>query len=128
MALNIPLTQTSQYEKLCQTVEQIIGEKPLFEFSIFRMVGGHKDFVVDHPDLQSETPLLSGEVKFWTDYWRVSQHKVSTPTLINPTWKMLLPALQQLLKENNSGGIFLERLGRQHLDKEITHVELEFGS
>jgi len=128
MALNIPLTQTSKYEELCQTVKDIVGEKPLFEFSIFRIVGNQKDFVVDHPDLYSEAPLFSGETKFWTDYWRVAPRKVSTPVLTNPTWKTFLPALQQLLKENNSGEIFLEQLGRQHLDKGVTHVELEFGS
>lgn len=128
MTVNIPLSRTSKYDDLLQSVKAIVGETPRFEFSIFRIVGGQKDFVVDHPDLDSDLPLIKGEVQFWTDYWRVTPQKVSTGVLTNPTWRTLLPALQQVLKKNNAGGIFLEQLGRQHLDKGVIHVELEFGS
>jgi hypothetical protein len=126
--MNIPLTKTSRYAELCQTVEALIGEKPLFEFSLMRMVGGQKDFVVDHPDLKSETPLLEGEVRLWTDYWRIAPRKIYSPVMVNPTWKDVLGTIQQMLKEHNSSGIFLEQFGPQYLDKGVTNLEVYFGS
>lgn len=126
--MNIPLTKTSKYAVLCQNVESLIGEKPLFEFSIMRMVGGQKDFVVDHPSLDSETPVLEGDIRLWTDYWRVAPRKVYSPVVSNPTWKDILCAIQQMLKENNAGGIFLEQFGPQYLDKGVINLEVYFGS
>jgi hypothetical protein len=126
--MHIPLTKTSKYSDLCQTVEELIGEKPLFELSIMRMVGGQKDFVVDHPDIKSETPLIEGEIRLWTDYWRVAPRKVYSSILTSPTWRDLLCAIQQMLKDNQAGGIFLEQFGPQYLEKGVTNIEIYLGS
>lgn len=126
--MNIPLTKTSKYSELCQLVKELVGEEPLFEFSIIRMVGGQKEFVVDHPDLASDTPVMETELRLWTDYWRVASRKVTTEVLPSPTWKDILRAVQNMLKENQSGGIFLEQFGPQYLDKGVTNIEIYFGS
>lgn len=133
--INHDFTETSEYNILSKKVQEIVGKRPSFEFSIIKSVDDGKDeeinerFYVNHPNLESGETILKGKVQFGTDYWRVNETKrVCTPVLNNPTWKDVLVATNNLLEENNAGGIFLEALTITGETNGIKQVELEFGS
>lgn len=140
--MKINLTQTSEYGVLSQTMKDLIGKQPRFEFSIIGTPPPEfqKDtdatksnkFYVTHPDLATQEILFNGNFQFWVDYWRVSEKgAVKTSVLTNPTWKSLLKAVDQLLESENAGGIFLEGFGEptpSKNDPKVQEVELHFGS
>jgi len=127
--INPIYSETSEYNTLSEKVKEIIGKRPCFEFSIIESVDTEKGFYVKHPNLNSNEPVVSGKVQLGTDYWRVNESKrVNTPVLENPTWKDILVATNNLLEENDAGGIFLEFLTIKDEVDGIKQVELEFGS
>ena len=126
--LEFPFTVTTEYNKLCKQVEKLVGKDPAFEFSVMNSHDSEDGFYVNHPDLGSKDPVLKGKVQFNANYWRISENAVSTPVLENPTWKDILIATNNLLEENEAGGIFLEALVITDESNGIKQVELEFGS
>jgi hypothetical protein len=127
--LQFKFTKTSEYNKLCKQVEKLVGKDPVFEFSIMDSSESQDGFYVNHPDLDSKEPVIKGKIQFNANYWRINETgSVSTPILENPTWKDILTATNNLLEENDAGGIFLEALVVTDKSNGITQVELEFGS
>jgi len=127
--VSTPMTITSEYKEMSNSVESLIGKPPRFEFSIFESDYSKEGFYVKHPDLHSTKPIVEGKVQFAADYWRINETtEVKTPILENPTWKDILVATNNLLEENNAGGIFLEFLTITDEINGIKQVELEFGS
>jgi hypothetical protein len=127
--LEFALTVTTEYNKLCKQVANLVGKGPVFDFSIISSHESEDGFYVNHPDLNSKEPVIKGKVQFNANYWRINESgSVSTPILENPTWKDILIATNNLLKENDAGGIFLESLVITDESNGIKQVELEFGS
>ena len=127
--VSTPMTEVSEYNAMSDVVKSLIGKRPRFEFSIIESEPSDAGFYVKHPNLKSTEPVITGKVQFGTDYWRVNDRKaVSTPILENPTWKDILIATNNLLEENDAGGIFLEFLTLKKEVNGVKQVELEFGS
>jgi hypothetical protein len=126
--LEFPFTVKTEYNKLCKQVEKLVGKDPVFEFSIMSSHDSDEGFYVNHPNLKSKDPVIKGKAQFNANYWRINENAVSTPILENPTWKDILIATNNLLEENEAGGIFLEALVITDESNGIKQVELEFGS
>ena len=127
--INTPMTEISEYNEMSKSVATLIGKRPRFEFSIIQSEDSDKGFYVKHPNLNSVEPVITGKVQFGTDYWRVNEKSpVTTPILENPTWKDILVATNNLLEENDAGGIFLEFLTIKNEVDGVKQIELEFGS
>jgi hypothetical protein len=127
--INTPMTEISEYNEMSKSVATLIGKNPRFEFSIIQSHNSDNGFYVKHPNLNSMEPVIEGKVQLGTDYWRVNEkNAVTTPVLENPTWKDILIATNNLLEENDAGGIFLEFLTIKNEVSGIKQVELEFGS
>ncbi len=126
--LDFEFPMTTEYNKLCKQVEKLVGKDPVFEFSIMGSAESENGFYVTHPDLNSKEPVIKGKVQLNANYWRISENTVSTPILENPTWKDILVATNELLEDNDAGGIFLESLVITDDSNGLKQVELEFGS
>jgi hypothetical protein len=127
--IEFELPVVSEYNQLCKQVKTLVGKPPAFEFSIISSYDSDDGFYVNHPNLESQEPVVEGKVQFHANYWRINESgAVSTPILENPTWKDILTATNDLLEENKASGIFLESLVVTNVSKGIKQVELEFGS
>jgi hypothetical protein len=90
------------------------------------------DWIVDHPDIWSDKPVFSGQVIFYSDYWRIADHQVESEIMTNPRWSEIICEANRQLIDDSDGStacLFLE--GFRVLDPRsdgVTFIELVWGS
>ena len=117
------------------TQEMIDSERKLIEFSIFKdTVSFNPDaWKVKSPNIESNKPVIEGDVVFYSDYWRLTAYnkdeKVFTTVYTNPTWRDIINAANNMLLRTCNYGLFLEGLTEDSKKVEgCKMVCVEFGS
>lgn len=116
-------TRTSPYEVMERGAKEMCdhtsrgGKKGLI-FSIFNTSledkwseTGGGEWLVDHPDIWSKDVVFEGKCVFFSEYWRISDVKVFSEDIINPTWKDIInEANRQLIdpKDGSTACLYLE--------------------
>ena len=128
-------TNVMSYHELQRKSKELIGRegKNLIEFSIFKDMGErNEEWVVKAPNITSSKPVIEGEVVFYSDYWRLTEHnkgkEVHSKVYYNPTWKDIINAANDMLKETCKYGLFLEGLTQANNSANEKMVCIEFGS
>ena len=115
-------TATSSYATLQKATEAMCKHKSaqgnigltfsLFETNKEKDKGlDSGDWIVDHPDVWSDKPVFSGQVIFYSDYWRIADHKVESEIFTDPTWADIVnEANRQLIdpEVRDTACLFLE--------------------
>jgi len=125
-----------EYKELNKrTCELIESDKKLVEFSIFRDVSSDIDnWVVSAPDITSDKPIIDGEVVFFSDYWRLTDHlkphskEIESRVYTNPTWKDIINAANEMVENTCKYTLFLEGLSPRGVADGVKRIEIEFGS
>ena len=102
------------YDELQNLVKSMCDptDKVYVVFSMFSDQGGSgREWKVCLPNIQSETPVVEGKVRFMIDYWRVTDEPVYTPYMDNPTWKDIIRSCNKLMNNCDGFGVFLEGFG-----------------
>ena len=124
------------YKQLCRLTDELIeSDKRFVEFSIFKDVSSHIDeWVVSAPDITSDKPIIDGEVVFFSDYWRLTDHlkprgrEIESRVYANPTWKDIINAANEMIESTCQYTLYLEGLSPRGIANGIKRVEVEFGS
>jgi hypothetical protein len=125
-----------EYKKLCNLTDELIeSDKKLVEFSIFRDVSSNIDnWIISAPDITSTNPIINGEVVFFSDYWRLTDHlkphsrEIVSRVYTNPTWKDIINAANEMVESTCQCSLFLEGLAPRGVANGIKRIEIEFGS
>jgi hypothetical protein len=125
-----------EYKELNKrTCELIESSKKLVEFSIFRDVSSDIDnWIVSAPDITSDKPIVDGEVVFFSDYWRLTDHlkpygkEIESCVYTNPTWKDIINAANEMVERTCQYTLFLEGLSPRGVAGGVKRIEIEFGS
>ena len=125
-----------EYKELCRLTDELIeSDKKLVEFSIFRDVSSDNDnWIVSAPDVTSDKPIVDGEVVFFSDYWRLTDHlkpfsnEIESRVYTNPTWKDIINAANEMIENTCVCSLFLEGLSPRGIANGVKRVEIEFGS
>jgi len=139
-------TKTSSYDDLKKITEDMCEHKSAqgnigFTFSLFE-TNMEKDrgfkfnsgkWIVDHPDIWSNKPVFEGKCVFYSDYWRIADHKVESDIIENPTWKdIIVEANRQLIdpEDGSTACLFLEGFytDEDYSSDNIKYIELVWGS
>lgn len=125
-----------EYKQLCRLTDELIeSDKKLVEFSIFRDVSSNIDnWIISAPDITSTNPIINGEVVFFSDYWRLTDHlkppsrEIVSRVYTNPTWKDIINAANEMVESTCQYTLFLEGLSPRGVADGVKRVEIEFGS
>jgi hypothetical protein len=125
---NTPVV-TGNYKTLNDTVKSF-GCKNI-QFSIFDTVsygdGAGQEWIIIYPDITSSQPVFKGECRFCVDYWRISERPIYF-TLENPTWKDIIIELDNIMKQGDGCGIFLENINVRKDKFGLQYYEFVIGS
>ena len=123
----------TDYDNLEETVKAMGAKRVCF--SIFETEegdwgdGSPGSWKVSAPDILSDNPALVGKVQLQTSYWRVTDGElVKSLVISNPTWKDIILAVDEILKDGDGCGIFLEGLRYQGLVDGVKVFDLVIGS
>jgi hypothetical protein len=139
-SLLLEYTATSSYDTLQKAAKAMCKYKSKLgrvgvEFSMFDSVNGcpiKGDWIVKHPDIWSDEPVFSGQVIFYSDYWRIADHQVESEIMTNPRWSEIICEANRQLIDDSDGStacLFLE--GFRVLDPRsdgVTFIEFVWGS
>jgi len=137
MKKNKLYTKTYSYEELTDAVDSILTGPKRVIFSMFSDTTNKtykpsktdKDnWIVDAPDFTSTTPVIEGKVQFMIDYWRVADEPVLSEVYLNPTWVDIVNACNDLLKDGDGDGVFLEGFSKGKTAEGVTTYEFCIGS
>jgi hypothetical protein len=142
---NAPLleyTATSSYASLQKATEAMCKHRSRqgkvgLCFSIFETSANYDgkaegDWIVDHPDIWSDKPVFTGDCVFFSDYWRIADHKVESEIFTDPCWEEIINECARQLIDPSDGStacLFLE--GFKELEPDscgVTFIELVWGS
>jgi hypothetical protein len=126
----------TEYKELCRLTDELIeSDKRFVEFSIFKDVSSSIDnWIVSVPDITSTKPIIDGEVVFFSDYWRLTDHlkprgrEIESRVYANPTWKDIINAANEMIESTCQYTLYLEGLSPRGIANGIKRVEVEFGS
>jgi len=127
-----PFTKTYPYSELGDVVNSLLdpSKKPLVIFSMWETAedAAGNDFMALVPDILSPEPALLGRCIFTISYWRVSPSPVYSKEYLNPTWKDILNACNNLLQNGDGCGVYFENI--EHLRKTdgVDYFEFWIGS
>jgi len=90
------------------------------------------DWIVDHPDIWSDKPVFSGQVIFYSDYWRIADHQIESEIMTNPRWRDIInESGRQLIdpEDQSTACLFLEGFNEIDSRSDGTRVfEIIWGS
>ena len=126
-------TREYLYTELLRKSDELIPGERVVEFSIFNDKGGPDDsWRVEAPDIESNEPVIEGDVVFYCDYWRVTDYNDGREAVSkkyhNPTWKDIINAANEMVKKTCGCQLFLERLVEADSGKGYKKICFEFGS
>ena len=135
MKTNKLYTKTYSYKELTAAVESVLTGPPRVVFSMFTDTTNKEykpsepdNWIVDAPDFTSTEPVIEGKVQFMIDYWRVADEPVFSEVYLNPTWVDIANACNDLLKDGDGDGVFLEGFDKRKTSKGVTTYEFCIGS
>lgn len=134
MQFKFDLTRTIRYDDLQDLVANMCTKEPIINFSIFKtntkLSRGKEDiWFVDIPDIESNTPVIIGDVQFTTDYWRVTDVPLYSPIIKDPTWRDIINIFNNMLQNGDRQGIYLEGMHRLKTeDVNIVPIKFAIGS
>lgn len=128
------LNTSIKYDEVKPLITNLIGTKPSFTFSIMEddkskpRVSGNWWVMI--PDLTSDAPVFTGEVRLTIDYWRIVDEPVYSRYLVNPTWKELLTELNHMMVDNDAEDsfLFLEDFRFSKPVMDVNYYKVVFGS
>jgi len=128
-------TKTYSYKELTDTVDSILTGPKRVVFSMFADTTNKEykpsqpdDWIVDAPDFGSTQPVIKGKVQFMIDYWRVTDQPILSEVYLNPTWVDIANACNDLLKDGDGNGVFLEGFSKGKTTNGVTVYEFCIGS
>jgi len=135
-------TRTSSYAALQKITKAMCEHKSaqgnvgvtfsMFETSKNKDIVENEEWIVDHPDIWSDKPVFSGQVIFYSDYWRIADYQVESEIMANPRWcEIISEAGRQLIDPNDQSTACLFLEGFNVLDPRsdgVTFIELVWGS
>ena len=76
-------------------------------FSMFNYLDNsmEPDAPVCLPNITSEEPVINGEARFMIDYWRVSDEPIYSRVYVDPTWRDIINACNNLLQHGDGLGV-----------------------
>lgn len=124
------------FSELQPIVNELVGKPSQVRFSIFKDdpdkkgEGNYRDkWYILTPNLRSEKPVIEGEVRFFTDYWRFTEEAIYSRFMENPTWADILKAFDTMIEEEGDGyGVFLEGLYYVNDQHGAKHYKFVIGS
>ena len=133
-------TATSSYETLQKAAKAMCKHKSTqgnigLQFSMFESKKGcpiKGDWIVNHPDIWSDRPVVEGNCVFFSNYWRIADDQVNSEIMPNPRWsEIICEANRQLIdpEVGDTACLFLE--GFRELEPDscgVRFFELVWGS
>jgi len=113
-------TATSSYATLQKATDAMCKHRSAqgragVSFSMFETSkhdkGGTDDWIVNHPDIWSSTPVFEGNCVFYSDYWRIDDKPVYSDVMPSPRWREIISEAGRQLIDPNDGScacLFLE--------------------
>jgi len=131
------------YEKLQESaVNLMMGEDKLVIFSIFKdnaapgtfdSTSGDRQWHVLAPDILSPKPVFEGDVVFYSDSWRITDHmdndgEYTSRKYTNPTWADIINACNDMLNSTCKYALYLEYVNNGDTVDGVQRAELVLGS
>ena len=128
--LSFEFTKTSPYSHLVDLVNTMIKGEEKIIFSIFETSEDSNDdqWMVVHPDILSNDLVIEGNCVFFINYWRVADQPVYSEVVNNPTWKDIINVCNDLLKDGDGCGVFLENIVFRSEKNNVKQFEFHIGS
>jgi len=113
-------------------VESLIdkGKECVVVFSMYKLGEDIEsdDYTVTSSDLLSTKPIFKGKCVFSIDYWRISPKPVYSKEYIDPTWKDIINACNDLLINGDRCGVYLESINFVKKTDGVSYFEFGIGS
>ena len=106
--ININYSCTSPYSKFSSDVYNLVELPQRVFLSMYDELP--ETGIVQHPDLHSSTPIISGKVKLIINDSFINEEQLFSLELSDPTWKDLLEEINNMLKNCTVPIGFLENI------------------
>lgn len=121
------------YSELCTLTNKLIeSDNKFIVFSVFDDVSYSEDnWIVAAPDITCDKPVIDGDVVFFSDYWRLTDHieedEVVSKVYTNPTWKDIINAANEMLEQTCQYSLYFEGIAVRS-NGVVKRVKILFGS